>query len=164
MRDGGWGNRRLAADIRAGMPTAVAELDRCLGARGVNVPDQTRQPGKEAVVVYSQLVPPMPPRALRRCHFHRDETDPATRAGAIIGKRVRGDVALLVRGPGRHRRHDDPVGDFDRTDARGGEQDVRIHSTGISPPSRSMVAPVSQLARAERMKVTRSATSSTLPK
>src|SRR6516162_6594736 len=39
----------------------------------------------------------------------------------------------------------------------------RAHSTAISPPSRSMVAPCSQLARADTMNVIRSATSSTVP-
>src|SRR5919201_1273301 len=37
------------------------------------------------------------------------------------------------------------------------------HSTGISPPSRYTVAPCRQVAREETMKVTKSATSSTLP-
>src|SRR5205085_2800577 len=78
MRDRRWCNRRLAADIHAGMPAAVAELDRCLGSGGVNRLDQTRQPGNEAVVVYSNFLPAMAPRALRRCHFHGDETDTAT--------------------------------------------------------------------------------------
>src|SRR5581483_11564914 len=37
------------------------------------------------------------------------------------------------------------------------------HSTGISPPSRSIVAPCSQLARAETANTTRLPTSSTAP-
>ena len=124
MRDRRRRNRRLAANVDAGVATAVAELDRHLRSGAVNFIDEARQPRQKAVVVDADLAPAMAPGLFRRCHLDGDEADAAARPRQIIGDAVVGDVALRVRRARRHRRHDDAVGDFDRTDARRGEQDV----------------------------------------
>ena len=148
MRNGRRRDRRFAADVDAGMAAAVAELDRGLGAAAVDFRDQPRQAGNEAVVIDADLVAAMPAGLFRRRHFHRDQPGAAAHPRHVIGDAVVGDKTLGVRRARRHRRHDDAVFDFDRPDARRGEKDVG-HSVGISPPSRSMVAPCIQV-RARR--------------
>ena len=86
--------------------------------------DQPRQARNESVVVDAELAAAMPSGLFRRRHLDGDEADAAAHARHVVGDGLVGDVAFLVRAARRHRRHDDPVRDLDRPDARGGEQDV----------------------------------------
>ena len=145
-------DRRFAADVDAGMAAAMAELDRGLGAAAMDFPDQPRQAGNEAIVIDADLVAAMPAALFRRRHFHGDQPGAAAHPRHVIGDAVVGDEAFGVRRARRHRRHDDAVFDFDRPDTGRSEEDVaslrQLAVSGISPPSRSMVAPCIQVARA----------------
>src|SRR6516164_3728343 len=155
--------------------------------------DQALQAGNESVVVNSDFATPMASGFFRRGHLDCDQPGAALHACKVIGDAIPGDETFVVRGARCHRRHDDPVLDFDRSDPRRGEKDVHLincrvrkivcamptlrllkgggeqparyrpHNTGISPPSRSIVAPCSQLAREETANTTRLPTSSTVP-
>src|SRR5262245_36132900 len=98
----------------------------------MDFPDQPREPGQEAVVVDAHLAAAMAPGLFRRGHLDRDEADPAARPRQVVGQRIVSDVALLVSGPRRHRRHDDAIADLDRADARRGEEDVHAVSRSSS--------------------------------
>ena len=124
MRNGRRGDRRLAANVDAGVSAAMAELDRDFRSGAMQLVDQARQPRHEAIVVDSHLAAAVAAGLFRRRHLDGDEADAAARPRQIIGDAVVGDVALGVGRPRRHRRHDDSVRDLNRTDARRGEQDV----------------------------------------
>ena len=124
MRDGRRRDRRLAANVDAGVAAAVAELDRGLGAAAVDLADQPRQARNETVIVDADLVPAMPPALFRRCHLDGDQAGAAAHPRHVIGDLVVGDKTLRVRRARGHRRHDDAVFDFDRPDAGRGEEDV----------------------------------------
>ena len=127
-------DRRLAADVAAGMPTAMTQLNRCLRSGAMNRIDQARKPRHKPIVVDADLATPVSAGFLRRGHLDGDEADAALRPRQIISDRVVGDIALLVRRARRHRRHDDAVGDLERADARRSEQDVHgmAHGCGRS--------------------------------
>jgi hypothetical protein len=72
MRNGRRRDRRLAADIGAGVAAGVTELDRGLGAAAMDGIGQPAQTGNEAVVVNSDFAAPMPSDFFRRCHLHRN--------------------------------------------------------------------------------------------
>ena len=139
MGNGRGRNRRLAADVDAGMPAAMAELDRRLRSGAMNLIDQPRQPRQEAIVVDSHLVAAVAAGLFRRRHLDGDEADAAACPREIIGDAVVGDEAFRVRRARGHRRHDDPVGDLDRADARGRQQDVHDR-TGRSSQHRNLAA------------------------
>ena len=82
-------DRRLAADVDAGMPAAVAELDRGLGAAAMNLVDQSREPGQEAVVVDADLAAAVAAGLLRRRHLDGDEADAAARPRQVVGDACR---------------------------------------------------------------------------
>ena len=124
MRDRRRRDRRLAADVDAGVAAAVAELDRGLGAAAVDFADQAGKPRQEAVVVDAELAAAMPAGLLGRGHLDRDQAGAAAHPRHVIGDGGVGDCAIVVGGARRHRRHDDPVRDFRRSDARRREQDV----------------------------------------
>src|SRR5215468_11146332 len=73
MRNGRRRDRRLAADVDAGMAAGMSELNRGLGAAVMNDIDQALEPGNEAVVVNSDFAPPMTSGFFRRGHFDRDQ-------------------------------------------------------------------------------------------
>src|SRR5215469_2467952 len=124
MRNCGWRYWGFAANIDAGMAAGVTELDRDFGAAAMDRVGQAPQSGNEAIVVNSDFAAPMPSDFFRRGHFDRDQPSAAAHARQVIGEAVIGDEALVIGGSCRHRRHDDAVFDFDRTDASRGEQDV----------------------------------------
>src|SRR5262245_63085678 len=94
VRDRRRRDRRLTADVDAGMAAAVAKLDRRLRSGSMNLPDQPRQPRQEAVVVDADLAAAMAPGLFRRGHLDSDEADPAARPRQVVGERIIGDVAL----------------------------------------------------------------------
>ena len=112
MRDRGRRDRRLAADVDAGVAAAMAELDRGLGAAAVDFADQPREPGQEAVVIDAELAAAMAAGLFRRRHLDRDQADAAAHPRHVIGDGLVGDVALLVGAARGHRRHHDPVRDL----------------------------------------------------
>src|SRR5262245_7061605 len=73
MRDRRRSNRRLAADVAAGMSAAVAELNRRLRSGAVNFIDQVDEPRQKAVVVDPDLAATMSAGFLRRRHLDGDE-------------------------------------------------------------------------------------------
>ena len=137
MRDRRRRDGRLAADVSAGMSAAVAELNRGLRTGAMNFIHETRKPGQKTVVVDTDLAAAMAAGLLGRGHLDGDEADPTPCSRPIIGDRVLGDVPLLIRRARGHRRHDDTIGDVERTDARRGEQDVHamlVTQAGAEPP------------------------------
>src|SRR5207244_5088401 len=77
-------NRRLSADVAAGMSAAVAELDRGLRSHPMNGLDETREPGQKAVIIDSDLAPAVASGSLGRCHLNRDQADTAARPAGVI--------------------------------------------------------------------------------
>jgi hypothetical protein len=90
--------------------------------------DQALQAGNESVVVNSDFATPMASGFFRRGHLDRDQPGAALHACKVIGDAIPGDETFVVRGARCHRRHDDPVLDFDRADPRRGEKDVHLSS------------------------------------
>src|SRR6478736_6196832 len=90
----------------------------------MNFIHEARKPRQKAVVVDTYLAAAMTAGPLRRSHLDGDEADPAPGPRPIIGDRVIGDVPLLIGRARGHWRHDDPIGDVERTDPSRGEQDV----------------------------------------
>jgi hypothetical protein len=117
-------NRRLAANIDAGVATGMTQLDRGLGASGVDGIDEAPQTRNEAVVIDSDFATAMPPRFFRRGHLHGDQAGAAAHPRHVVGDAVIGNEAVVVRRARGHRRHDDAVFNLDRSDACGGEKDV----------------------------------------
>ena len=141
MRNGGRRDRRLAADVAPGVPAAVAELDRRLGAAAVDRIDEPRQPRQEAVVIDAELAPAMASGPFRRRHLDRDQADAAAHARHVIGDGVVGDMALVVAEPRRHRRHDDAVLDLDAPMRAGVRRmDMRHHSSHVAEVAMSRIA------------------------
>ena len=99
MRDGGRRDRRLAADVEAGVAAAVAKLDRALAAAAMDFANEPRQARQELVVVDAELAQPMPSGALRRGHLDGDEADAAAHPRHVVVDGVVGDVAVLVGEP-----------------------------------------------------------------
>ncbi len=125
MGNGGGRNGLLAANVDAGVAAAVAELDRGFGAAAMDFADQPRQARNESVVIDTELAAAMAAGLFRRGHLDRDHARAAAHPCHVIGDGLVGDVTFFVRAARRHRRHDDPVRDLGRPDARGGEQDVQ---------------------------------------
>ncbi|HEV2625108.1 MAG TPA: hypothetical protein VGV62_08340 [Xanthobacteraceae bacterium] len=86
--------------------------------------DEPRQAGNEAVVIDSDLAPPVPAGFLGCGHFDGDQAGAAVHARQVISNAIVGDEALVVRRARGHRRHDDTVLDFDRTDPRRSEKSI----------------------------------------
>ena len=132
MADGAIGV--LAANIAPRVPAGVAELDRRLGAFGMDRGGEAREAGQEAVVIDAELMEAMAAATLGRRHLARDEADAALGARDVIGDLFVGDEAVRVGEPRRHRRHDDAVPDLDAADLVGREEDV--HARFASAMSR----------------------------
>ena len=126
MRNGRWRDRRLAANVGAGMAAGVTKLDRDFGAAAMNRIGQAPQTGNETVVVNSDFAAPVPSDFFRRGHLDRDQPGAALNACQVVGDAFLGDETFVVRRARRHRWHDDPVLDFDRPDPRRGEKDVHL--------------------------------------
>ena len=101
-----------------------------------------RKPWQESVVKDAELAMPMPPGALRRCHLDSDQPDAAAHPRHVIGDAVVGNMALLVRQPRGHRRHDDAVLDLDGADARRREQDGHAKRYQFAVPESGRTSPV----------------------
>src|SRR5262249_13254168 len=126
-----------ATDVDAGVAAAMAELDRGFGAAAMDLADQSREAGEEAVVVDAELAFAVTAGARRRGHLDRDHADAAAHPCHVVGDRGIGDVALLVGEPRRHRWHDDAVGELDRADPAGNEERIgeSAHRSRITSPS-----------------------------
>ena len=136
MRDRRGRDRRLAADVVAGVAAAVAELDRGLGAAAVDLADQPREPGQEAVVIDADFAPAMAAALFRRRHLDGDQADAAAHPRHVVGDGVVGDEALRIRRARGHRRHDDAVRDLDRDRCARREQDIHGDARGSSSPAK----------------------------
>ena len=97
MRDRRRRQRRLPADIEAGVAAAVAELDRGLCPAGSDRGGEPRQARQEAVVIDAELAPAVAARLGGRGHLHGDEADAAAHPGHVVVHGVVGDVAVLRR-------------------------------------------------------------------
>ena len=85
MRNGRRRDRRLAANVGARVAAAVPELDRSLGAAAMDLRDEPRQPGQEAIVIDADLVAAMASASFRRSHLDGDETHAAAHPRHVVG-------------------------------------------------------------------------------
>jgi hypothetical protein len=117
-------DRRLAANVGAGVSAGMAELDRGLGAAGMNRGSQECKPRQEAVIIDAELASAVAAGSRWRGHLDRDQSHPTAHPRHVVVDDLLGDEALGVRKPRGHWRHDDAVFDFKATDGRRRQENV----------------------------------------